>query len=69
MRTSPAVGSIKFEDRFARCRLAAAALADETKGLALGDIEGDAVDRVNLPDRALQQTLADREMLDEAPNR
>ena len=59
----------QFEDRLAGGRLAAAALADEAKGLTLGDIEGDAVDRVNLADGALQQAFADREMLDEAANR
>ena len=59
----------QFEDCFACGRLAAAALPDEAQRLALGDIEGDAVDRVNLADRALQQTFTDREMLDEAPNR
>ena len=33
------------------------------------DVEGDAVDRVHLPDGALQQPLLDREMLDQPPDR
>src|SRR5208282_6462279 len=59
----------QFEDRLARGRLAAPALADEAQGLTRADVEGDAVDRVDLPDGALQQPLFDREMLDEAANR
>src|SRR5208282_1930421 len=59
----------QFEDRLARGRLAAPALADEAQSLARGDVEGDAVDRVDLPDGALQQALFDREMLDEPANR
>src|SRR6266446_3535678 len=55
----------QFEDRLARGGLAAAALANQTQGLARGDVEGDAVDRVDLPDRALQQPLPDREVLDQ----
>src|SRR5690348_10799277 len=53
----------QFEDRLAGGRLAAAALADETQGLALGDVEGNAVDRMHLPDGALQQPFLDRKML------
>ena len=59
----------QLQDRLAGGRLAAAALADETQGLALGDVERDAVDRMDLPDRALQQPLLDREMLDQSPDR
>src|SRR5712671_3082024 len=55
----------QFEDGLARGRLAAAALADEAQGLPLGNLERNAVDRVNLPDGALQQPLLDREMLDQ----
>ncbi len=57
----------QLEDRLAGGRLAAAALADEPQGLALGDVEGDAVDRMDLPDGALQQPLLDREVLDQPP--
>src|SRR4029077_1082848 len=32
-------------------------------------VEGDVVDRVDLPDRALQQPLLNREMLDQSANR
>ena len=50
-------------------RLAAAALADEPQGLALGDLERDAVHRVHLPDGAAQQPFSDREMLDQPRHR
>ena len=48
----------QLQDRFPRGRLAATALADQTQRLALGDVEGDAVDRMDLPDGALQQALS-----------
>ena len=41
----------QLQDRLAGGRLAAAALADQAQGLALGDVERDAVDRMDLPDR------------------
>ena len=41
-------GLDQLEDRLARGRLAAAALADEAQRLALGDGEGDAVDGMDL---------------------
>src|SRR5262249_49286960 len=59
----------QLQDRLAGGRLAAAALADEAPGLALGDIEGDAIDRVHLSDGLLQDTLLDREVLDQAAHR
>src|SRR5262249_49690852 len=55
----------QFQNCLARGRLPAAALADQTKGLALGDLKGDAVDRMDLPDGALQQAFLDREVLDQ----
>ena len=48
----------QLQDRLARGRLAAAALADQPQRLARGDVEGDAVDRVDLTDGALQQALS-----------
>ena len=59
----------QLEDGLARGRLAAAALADEAQGLALRDVERDAVDGVDLADGALQQPLSDREVLDQVPDR
>ena len=59
----------QLEDRLAGGRLAAAALADEAQGLALGDVERDAVDRVHLADGAPQQPLPDREVLDQPLDR
>ncbi len=44
-------------------RLAAPALADEPQRLALVDVEGDAVDRVDVAGRALQHTALDGEVL------
>ena len=40
----------QLQDRLARGRLAAAALADEAEGLARGDVEADAVDGMDVPD-------------------
>ena len=55
----------QLEDRPCQRGLAAAGLADEAECLALPHVEIDAVDGVHLPDRALEEALADREVLDE----
>src|SRR5207253_7008889 len=59
----------QLQDRLAGGRFAATALADQPQGLALGDVEGDAVDRVDLADGLLQHPLLDREMLDQVAHR
>ena len=56
---------VEADDRPAERRFAAARLADETERLALPHGEADVVDRVDPRDLALQQPLADREVLDE----
>ena len=55
----------QLEDRPCEGGLAAAGLSDEAEGLSLPHLEVDAVDRVHLPDGALEQALSDREVLDE----
>src|SRR5262249_15143768 len=42
---------------------AAAALADQCQGLALGDREADVIDGADVPDRLLKETAPDREEL------
>src|SRR5205085_10777599 len=58
----------ELQNRLAGGRLAAAALADEAQSLALPDVEGNAVDRMDVADGLLQQALLDREMLDQIPD-
>ena len=53
------------QDHPADRRLAAARLADEPERLAAPDVERDAVDRLDRADLALEDTAADREVLDE----
>ena len=47
-------------------RLATARLADQAQGLAPADVEVHPVDRLDRPDRALEDAAVDREVLDEA---
>src|SRR6186713_1896559 len=48
------------EDAAPRRRFAATALANQTKGFATLDGERNAVDRPDVPDRAREESLADR---------
>ncbi len=66
MRTSPAVGSISFRMAFPAVDLPQPLSPTSPKRLARGDVEGDAVDRMDLADGALQQAFLDREMLDQS---
>src|SRR5205085_12467648 len=59
----------QFQDRRAGGRRAAAAFADEARGLALRDVERDAVARMNLSDGLLQDPFLDPEMLAEVAHR
>ena len=61
-RTVPEVASRRRINRAARRALAATGLADESEGLALAHLEGDAVDGLHRPDLALEDPLADREI-------
>src|SRR5579864_4608165 len=55
----------ELDDRARQRRLAAARLAYEPERLTRLDREVDAVDRMHLPDRTLQQPGADRKVLDQ----
>ena len=56
-RHPPAAGLDEAQDRRARGRLAAADFAHEAQGLALADVQGDAVHRVDASHRAEQAPL------------
>ena len=62
----PAVGSSSLMMRAPERRLAAPGLADDAERLALAHRQVDAVDRLHLADRALEDARLDREVLDEA---
>src|SRR5579859_2809816 len=62
-------GFHESKDRPPGRRLAAARLADQSEGLAPLDLEGDVVDRVDLSDLAEEDAAANREVLDEVPDR
>ena len=61
----PEVGLRQLDQRAREGRLAAPGLADEAEGLAGAYGEVDAVDGVDVPDGALEDPGADREVLDE----
>ena len=59
---APAGRVVEPQDRPPGRRLAAARLADEPERLALGDVEADVVDRLDLADLAPEHALVDREV-------
>ncbi|MCY1456072.1 hypothetical protein D9M71_732670 [compost metagenome] len=61
LEADAALAAEQAQDRQAQGRLARAALANDAQGLALGQIEVDAVDRLDVIDGAPQQALLDRE--------